>query len=239
MNINISIIFEDTLIIILLPLTIISTVLYFAVYQRKKRLRKIENALPEMLSELTESLRSGTAIETALKAISDTRKDALGNEMKFLLKDMKEYSFSESLARFAKRTNSRTVSRVVSIINISMTTNAELTDVLRRISEELWSGYMLDVERETKAKSYAFMIQFGGLLLTPGIISFILSLFGSGIDMGELANSIGIFVLVFAALTSIMYGVSMRRLKESIMLVPLSMFIAYTLYTVVSTSTLM
>jgi Flp pilus assembly protein TadB len=239
MNINISIIFEDPIIIILLPLAIISIVLYFAIYQRRKRLKKIENALPEMLSELTESLKSGTAMETALKEISETRKDALGDEVKILIKDMKEYSFSESLTRFAKRTNSKTVSRIVSIINISMTTNAELTEVMKRISEELWSGYMLDVERETKAKSYASMIQFGGLLLTPGIISFILSLFGSGIEMGELISSIGLFVLGFAALASIMHGVAMRRLKESIMLVPPSMFIAYTLYTVVSTSTLM
>jgi len=36
-----------------------------------------------------------------------------------------------------------------------------------------------------------------------------------------------------------MYGIVIGRLKQSIILTPLSMFIAYTLYIVVSTSTLM
>ncbi len=131
------------------------------------------------------------------------------------------------------------VSRIMSIINISMITNAELTDVMKRISEELWSGYMLDVEREMKSKSYGSMILFGGMLLTPLITSFILSMFGAEINMGGLKEIIGFFVLGFAAECSIMYGIVMGKLKHSVILTPISMFIAYILYTVVSNSTLM
>lgn len=239
MNINTGVILGNYIIIGLLPLTIISLVLCFPSYQRRRRTKKIENALPEMLGDLTETIKSGTAMETALKDIADTRKDPLGDEIKILVKDMNEYAFTESLTRFAKRTNSKTVSRIVSIINISMTTNAELTDVMKRISEELWSGYMLDVEREMKAKSYGSMILFGGMLLTPLITSFILSMFGTGINMGGLKEGIGLFVLGFAVECSIMYGIVMGKLRQSGILTPMSMFIAYTLYTVVSSSTLM
>jgi len=246
MNIGISNVVSNPIIIALLPLVIISISIGASSYQRNKKLKKIENSLPEMLSELTESLKSGTAIETALKAISDTRKDALGDEMKLLLKDMKEYSFSESLTRFAKRTNSRNVSRVVSIINLSMTTNAELTDVLRKISEELWSGYMLDIEKETKTRSNASMILFGGTLLTPLIIGAVFSILRSEsvqeqfqVIVQVIVFDVGVFILALAVCVCIMYGIVIGRLKQSIILTPLSMFIAYTLYIVVSTSTLM
>jgi len=242
MNIGISNVVSNPIIIALLPLVIISISIGASSYQRNKKLKKIENSLPEMLSELTESLKSGTAIETALKAISDTRKDALGDEMKLLLKDMKEYSFSESLTRFAKRTNSRNVSRVVSIINLSMTTNAELTDVLRKISEELWSGYMLDIEKETKTKSSASMILFGGILLTPLLMGGIFSIFGTAFAQEQfqmIVYYVGVFILALAVCVCIMYGIVIGRLKQSIILIAPSMFIAYALYILVSTSTLM
>jgi len=236
MNIDVSSVVSSPIIIVLLPLAIISIIIWLPSYQRDKRIKKVENALPEMLSELTESLKSGTAIETALKDISETRKDALGDEMKLLLKDMREYSFSESLTRFAKRTNSMTVSRVVSIINLSMTTNAELTDVLRRISEELWSGYMLDVERETKTKSQASMILFGGALLTPLLIGVIFSIFSSAFVKEQfqgIADSVGIFILLLAICATIMYGIVSNRMKQSVMQLPLWMFISYILYTLI------
>ena len=242
MNIDISSVVSNPIIIALLPLAIISIVIWFSSSQRSRRIKKIENALPEMLEELTETLKSGTAIETALKNIGDTRKDPLGDEMRILIKDMKEYSFTESLTRFAKRTKSKTVSRVVSIINLSMTTNAELTDVMKRISEELWSGYMLDVEKETKTRSYASMILFGGTLLTPLITGGVFSILRPEVPQEQfqvIVSDVGIFILVLAVCVSIMYGIVVGRLKSSVILTPISMFIAYTLYTVVSNSTLM
>jgi hypothetical protein len=242
MNIGISNVVSNPIIIALLPLAIISIIIWFSSSQRNKRIKKIENALPDMLSDLTETLKSGIAVETALKDISETRKDALGDEMKLLLKDMKEYSFSESLTRFARRTNSKTVSRVVSIINLSMTTNAELTDVLRKISEELWSGYMLDIEKETKTKSSASMILFGGILLTPLLMGGIFSIFGTAFAQEQfqmIVYYVGVFILVLAVCVCIMYGIVIGRLKQSIILIAPSMFIAYALYILVSTSKLM
>lgn len=242
MNIGISSVVNNPIIVALLPLAIISIIIWFSSSQRNKRIKKIENALPDMLSDLTETLKSGTSIETALKDIGDIRKDPLGDEIKMLVKDMKEYPFAESLTRFAKRTNSKTVSRIVSIINISMTTNAEVTDVMKRVSEELWSGYMLDVEKETKTRSCASMILFGGTLLTPLIMGGIFSIFGSAFveeQFQVIVSDVGIFILFLAVCACIMYGIVIGRLKQSIILTPLSMFIAYTLYTVVSTSTLM
>ena len=246
MNIGISSVVNDSIIVALLPLAIISIIIWFSSSQRNKRIKKIENALPDMLSDLTETLKSGTSIETALKDIGDIRKDPLGDEIKMLVKDMKEYSFAESLTRFAKRTNSKTVSRVVSIINLSMATSAEITDVMKRVSEELWSGYMLDIEKETKTRSNASMILFGGTLLTPLIIGAVFSILRSEsvqeqfqVIVQVIVFDVGVFILALAVCVCIMYGIVIGRLKQSIILTPLSMFIAYTLYIVVSTSTLM
>ena len=90
MNIGISSVVNDSIIVALLPLAIISIIIWFSSSQRNKRIKKIENALPDMLGDLTETLKSGTSIETALKDISDTRKDPIGDEMRILIKDMKE-----------------------------------------------------------------------------------------------------------------------------------------------------
>ena len=242
MNIGISSVVNNPIIIALLPLAIISIIIWFSSSQRNKRIKKIENALPDMLSDLTETLKSGTSIETALKDIGDIRKDPLGDEIKMLVKDMKEYSFAESLTRFAKRTNSKTVSRVVSIINLSMATSAEITDVMKRVSEELWSGYMLDIEKETKTKSSASMILFGGILLTPLLMGGIFSIFGTAFAQEQfqmIVYYVGVFILALAVCVCIMYGIVIGRLKQSIILIAPSMFIAYALYILVSTSTLM
>ena len=242
MNIGISSVISNPIIIALLPLAIISVIIWFSAFRRNKRIKKIESALPEMLEELTETLKSGTSIETALKNIGDARKDPLGDEVRILIKDMKEYSFAESLTRFAKRTNSKTVSRVVSIINLSMATSAEITDVMKRVSEELWSGYMLDIEKETKTKSSASMILFGGILLTPLLMGGIFSIFGTAFAQEQfqmIVYYVGVFILALAVCVCIMYGIVIGRLKQSIILIAPSMFIAYALYILVSTSTLM
>ncbi|PIV69775.1 MAG: hypothetical protein COS08_03670 [Euryarchaeota archaeon CG01_land_8_20_14_3_00_38_12] len=123
-----------------------------------------------------------------------------------------------------------------------MTTNAELTDVLRKISEELWSGYMLDIEKETKTKSSASMILFGGILLTPLLMGGIFSIFGTAFAQEQfqmIVYYVGVFILALAVCVCIMYGIVIGRLKQSIILIAPSMFIAYALYILVSTSTLM
>lgn len=221
----------------LLPFTIISIAVFVPMFVRRRRIQKIENALPDMLTELTENLKAGTALESALKNIATHRKDLMGTELKAVLKDMKTQSFTSALESFAKRSESTKIHRVISIINIGIDMGASLVDVLSKISEELWSTYMMDVERETKTKGYALLTIFGAALLTPAIVGFALSFFTStemtGTDI--LIYDIGIFLCIVAACSTIMYGTIVGRLREILLGLPLCVFSAYTVYTLMIT----
>lgn len=223
----------DYTLIVLLALTLISLGYYLPSYVQAKRVRKIEKGLSEALSELVESLKSGYSFEHSLKETAEKRKDALGKELQILMKDLRDHPLKEALLRFSKRSGSKAISRVVSIINIALESSANLAEVTKRISEELWSGYILEREREAKVGTYSILTLLCSALLIPGIIGFIFGAFGPAfaekkpIEYQALLTDFEYFILALGACGSLMSGCITGKLKQALLLTPTFMLIAY------------
>lgn len=223
----------DYILIGLLPLGIISVSLYIPTYLQAKRIKKIEAALAEVLNDLAEFLKGGYSLESALKEVAEKRKDPLGKELQILMKDLGDHTLKEALIRFGKRSNSRVIMRVISIINIALETNANLADVVKRVSEDLWTGYILERERESKVGTYSFLTVLTAALLIPGIIGFILGAFGPAApeDKKDLLNAMitdfKIFVIALGVCGAAMSGCVTGKLKNAMMLAPFYALISY------------
>lgn len=220
--------FIDPVFLVLLTFTIISLIIFLPAYLRRRKIISIESSIPEVLNELAEGLRSGLSIEASLKEISDKRKDILGRELKIMLAEMKSFSFGESMNRMSKRTNSKVLGRVSSIINISIEANASLSDVLQRIAEEVWSAYIIRIDRETKTQSSGMIILFGGSLLAPLIGGFVLGAFSQpGMELTDFIFKLKIFNGAVAFCSVLMYGIISGKLKEFLVITPLFIFLSY------------
>lgn len=227
------ILFGDIIRVILFPLSIVSVILWFVISGEKKRLRKLENSMPSVLREIADKVKSGISIETSIKEIGETRKDLIGREFKLIVEDTKQYSLTDSLHRFANRNKSKIISRIVSVITLAILTSAEIGDVLRKISDDLWSIYMLDMEREMKTKSSAMLILLSSVVVTPGIAGLILAMFGQSIvevTRKMLITNVSYFILCFIVYAAIMYGIILNRMKQSVALIPIFMYTGYTVY---------
>lgn len=224
----------DPILIALLPLGIISVGLYVPSWLQARKVRKIETALSEVLSDLTESLKGGYSLESALKELAEKRNDPLGKELQTVIKDLREHPLREALVRFGKRSNSQATQRVVSIINIALETNANLADVTRRVSEELWAGYMLERDREAKVGSYSFLTTLCAALLIPGIIGFILGAFSRGVEPEALATILPdfrYFVIGLGVCGALMRGCITGKMKQALLLAPFFVLVSYGVFT--------
>lgn len=226
--------FQDPVFLILLTLTIITLIIFIPAYLRRRKIISIESSLPEVLNELAEGLRTGISLEASLKEIADKRKDIIGKELKIMLADMKNFSFAESMKRMSERINSRVLRRVSSIINISIEANASLSDVLQRIAEEIWSAYIIRIDRETKTQGSRMMILFGGSLFAPAIGGVIIGVFGGEklledlkLPLEDLTFKLKIFNGVLAFCSVLMYGIISGKLKEFLVITPLFIFLSY------------
>jgi hypothetical protein len=196
----------------------------------------MEKALSEALSELTESLRSGYSLEHALKETAERRKDVLGKELQILMKDLGRYPLRETLLRFGRRSNSKAISRVVSVINIAIDSNSNLADVIKRISEELWGSYIIERERDAKVSTYSIITILCAALLIPGIIGLVFGAFGPAFakakpqEFNALVTDFQYFTIALGACGALMNGCITGKLKQALLLTPTFMFIAYIVF---------
>ena len=124
--------------IVLAALAIGSTVLYLPVKRRFAERTELENAWPEVLGELAENLRAGMGVESALDAVASSRSDRIGEMLQQTVTEMHDTSFTEAMQKFAERSRSPMIARVVSILNVALVSAGSFSETLELLSEEFW-----------------------------------------------------------------------------------------------------
>jgi len=184
----------------------------------------MEDALPDVLMEIAENIRSGRSVESAFKEVADVRTDLLGRELKRASDEMMHTSFEAAMRAFSQRTGSRALIRVISLVLIAVESGASLAAVLEKIANELWEVYILKQEREAKSATNASVILWGGAAFTPGIIGFILGVFNSNaqvtLDLDEYIPVFTSFLMCLGLISIIMRGVAMGTLKQDLVRAP-------------------
>lgn len=216
---------------------IISLFVYVPVSARAKRIKAMEDAIPDVLNEIAENIRSGRSVESAFKEVADVRTDRLGLELRRASEEMLNTSFEAAMRAFAQRTRSRAIIRIISLVLIAVESGASLANVLEKIAGELWDVYILKKDREAKSSTNASVILWGGTLFTAGIVGFILGFFNAGeggasFDVEPYTPIFTYFMMAIGAECTLMHGVAMGTLKQDIIRVPFFMWLPALIYVV-------
>ena len=149
---------------------------------------------------------------------------------------MRDDGFGMAMKDFAKRTESAMISRIVSILNITLSSSGSFATTLESISDEFWEIYMLRKERLLKTQGIANFILLGGSVICPILLGLIVAVFGSGkagsftldIELGMLNQSMFFYMMVLGAGGVWMQSVILQTTKTAIWRMPIYMFLATT-----------
>ncbi len=212
--------------------------LFFYLPAKKKldQINELEMVWPDVLADLAEELRAGMGVESALDAIATGRNDRMGLMLRDTVSRMRDDGFGVAMKDFAKRTESPMISRIVSILNIALSSSGSFATTLENISEEFWEIYMLRKERITKTQGTANFILWGGSIICPILLGLIVAVFGSGkagsftldIELSLLNQSMFFYMMVLGAGGVWMQSVILQTTKTAIWRMPIYMFLATT-----------
>jgi hypothetical protein len=212
--------------------------LFFYLPAKKKldQINELEMAWPDVLADLAEELRAGMGVESALDAIATGRNDRMGLMLRDTVSKMRDDGFGVAMKDFAKRTESPMISRIVSILNIALSSSGSFATTLENISEEFWEIYMLRKERISKTQGTANFILWGGSIICPILLGLIVAVFGSGkagsftldIELSLLNQSMFFYMMVLGAGGVWMQSVILQTTKTAIWRMPIYMFLATT-----------
>ncbi|MFH1256134.1 MAG: type II secretion system F family protein [Candidatus Diapherotrites archaeon] len=235
-------------------LAIADLIVGFPYLLASRRIDEIEDALPDALKQMADTLKSGGTYEYALREVATAEYGALKDEMANVLTKLEEgENFETALTTLSDNIDSRIVKRTVTIIVDSVRAGAGLADILEDIAEDVRAIHRINRERKSRTlMQAAFMFTAGGIV-APAIFGFVdtiikvLTTAARGVGSAEIAAriplaidaaskinlGIQIFIVAQAAITSVMISL-MREGKpsKSIIYFPLLLFIAYSVYLV-------
>jgi len=216
----------------------------------KSRISAIEEALPDALKQMADTLKAGGTYEFALREIASSQFGPLTKEMDMILRKMEEgKNLEDSLQDFADNIDSRLIKRSIAVIIDSVKAGAGLADVLDEIAEDIRAMHRIERERKTETSMQVIFMVAAGAVVAPiilGLVSSIIGLFiqaasGLGITPTEKETALGtkdLLVLLMQAyllveVTAAGIMISLMRdgsLSKSIIYIPLLLLIAYVTY---------
>ena len=215
---------------------LVGTFFYLPAKKKQDKINELETVWPDVLADLAEELRSGMGVESALDTIATGRSDRMGLMLRDTVSRMRDDGFGMAMKDFAKRTESAMISRIVSILNIALSSSGSFATTLESISDEFWEIYMLRKERLLKTQGIANFILLGGSVICPILLGLIVAVFGSGkagsftldIELGMLNQSMFFYMMVLGAGGVWMQSVILQTTKTAIWKMPIYMFLATT-----------
>ena len=215
---------------------IVGLVFYLPAKKKQDKINELETVWPDVLADLAEELRSGMGVESALDTIATGRSDRMGLMLRDTVSRMRDEGFGMAMKDFATRTESAMISRIVSILNIALSSSGSFATTLESISDEFWEIYMLRKERLLKTQGIANFILLGGSVICPILLGLIVAVFGSGkagsftldIELGMLNQSKFYYMMVLGAGGVWMQSVILQTTKTAIWKMPIYMFLATT-----------
>lgn len=139
-----------------------------------RRVNAIEEALPDALKQLADTLKAGGTYEYALREISTSEYGPLSTEMEDVLRKMEEgENLEDSLNGFARSVDSTLVKRTISIINDAIKAGAGLANVLDEISDDVRAMHRIAKERISGTMLQVIFIVTAGAAVAPVIMGMV------------------------------------------------------------------
>lgn len=146
----------------------------FAVVQEyyKRRINRIEAALPELLERLASLNEAGMSVVEGLDRLRGSDLGMLTPEVKRIWRDI-EYgsNVDDSLVRFGRRVRTIAVTRVVTLLTNAMRASGDLGPVLRIAGEQARAEVKLRRKRQQKMMTYLVVIYVAFLVFLVIVVA--------------------------------------------------------------------
>jgi len=199
--------------------------------RRWKHILEVEMEFPTFVNSMVEGLRNGEALETALFAAATTSAGPIRRLTDRLNDRVTEgETFGDAIIMLGEESGSKMIQRSVGMLRIALEQGAEMADTLERITKDTWSIYVLQLERRSLAKKEAKLLVMGGVVMAPAILGITFSMFATAGAGDHLMNATAVYLLAFAFLTAIFYGVVSGKMLDATALAIPYMFISMIIF---------
>ncbi len=124
-----------------------------------RRIKKIEERLPDFLRDLAEAGRFGMTLAEAIVVASSGRYGALSDEIKRMAAKIQwGVPVNEALDDFTKRVNTPLVNRMVAIIIKANQAGGNVADVLGMVAHAARETQLMEKERAIEMSTYGFVL---------------------------------------------------------------------------------
>ncbi len=217
----------------------------------RARIEAIEANLPDALKQISDTLKTGSTYEYALREVASAQYGPLSDEMKKVLRKLEEgENFENSLLSLTRSVDSRLLSRIITIIVDTVRAGAQLAEILDDISQDVREMNRIASERKTKTILQVIFMLTAGVLVAPfifGLVSVVISfliqtsektgaLHAVNIQAIKNARDLIIFgikgyIFIIAVSAAVMMGV-MRdgKVSKSLLYIPLLLLLAYAVF---------
>ena len=217
----------------------------------RSRIEAIEEALPDALKQISDTLKTGSTYEYALREVASAQYGPLSDEMKRVLRKLEEgENFENSLLSLSRSVDSRLVGRVITIIVDTVRAGAQLAEILDDISQDVREMNRITAERKSKTLLQVIFMVAAGVIVAPFIfglvsvvINFLINTSGNagavtGANLTAIKGARDLIILaikgyifIVAVAASVMIG-AMRdgKLSKSLLYAPLLLMLAYAIF---------
>ncbi|MBN2127219.1 MAG: type II secretion system F family protein [Candidatus Diapherotrites archaeon] len=214
-----------------------------------KRIQLIEDAFPNCLRQMADTLKSGGTYEYALREVASSNYGPIKKEFEKILRKLEEgENFENSFKTLSEDVDSKIIQRTVTIIIDSVKAGAGLSEILEQIAEDIREMNRLSRERKSRTMMQVlFMVAAGGII-APMIFGFVSTVVKVLIKsatgavekeaiiiaeqaLSTITFSIEMYILIEVLATSLM--ISLMRdgnMNKSILYIPFLLLIAFTAY---------
>jgi tight adherence protein B len=148
---------------------------FYVNFQRDKRIRKLNEQLPDALSMLANSLKAGFGLMQALDLASKELTHPLATELRRALNDINVGSSSEeALTAMAERSGSEDVDIVITAMLVQQSTGGNLAEILENVAHTMRERIRIRGEIKTLTTQQVFTGFIIGAL--PIVIGLLISL---------------------------------------------------------------
>ncbi len=124
-----------------------------------RRIKKIEERLPDFLRDLAEAGRFGMTLADAIVVASSGRYGALTDEIKRMAAKIQwGVPVNEALEDFTKRVNTPLINRMVAIIIKANEAGGNVADVLNMVAHSSRESQLMEKERAIEMSTYGFVL---------------------------------------------------------------------------------
>lgn len=139
----------------------------------RKKIREMEIRLPDFLRDVAEASKFGSNLADSITAASDENYGSLTDEIKKMAAQIRwGVSVQEALSEFARRSNSKFITRLLATVIESNLSGGNVSEVLNLIAENSKEIQFLNKEKYSQLGSYVviLVIAYAVFLLTVLIL---------------------------------------------------------------------